>query len=263
MTTPVSPDIFKYGLDSGQFPRTLYKYTSVENLLLTLNNHTLKFSQITEFNDDKECFAILDFNCTANDWTKYLLSHVPDMPLEKLAGMVARIMRDPKLASETITEAIKTANINLGILCLTTSPDNPDMWSYYTSNRGVCIEFDLSADLTTFCFPKKVVYDDNLHKFNYIKSWNTEQGRSATDAIFHKESRWSHEDEYRIVKINGAGLKKFNIDAIRSITFGTMTPEKEIAEVKNLVTSTRALSHIKLYRRILDKKTGNYNTIPV
>lgn len=220
--------LLAYGLQHGQFLNPLYKYTTVANLRLMLENGTIKFSRITDFNDKRECFATLDFNCTRSDWANYIISLNPELPIRQLAAMVNSVVSNPDLGRRWITAAIKDTNRNLGILCLTVRNDNNLMWAHYAdSHRGVCLRFDISRDLDTFCFPKQVTYDDKVMKFNYIRSWNLRKGADVTEAIFHKSAEWSYEQEYRVcASTEQASSPSTSPPSVPSVSASTLPPTK-------------------------------------
>lgn len=245
-------NMLAYGLRNNQFPNPLYKYTSVANLRLTLEKRTLKFSRITEFNDKRECFAAIDCNCSRADWANYIAGLNPTMPIPRIAGIVNDLMNHPERGRQWITQAIKDTNQNLGILCLSKENNIDLMWAHYAdTHHGVCLEFDISQDLDAFCFPKEVIYDDNIRRYNYIKSWNRSKGMDAVEVIFHKSAAWSYEKECRVVRIDSAGIVPFNIRALRTIIFGTDTPAEEIADIRALCSSL-GYTHIKFCQRILN-----------
>lgn len=255
--SPLQLFLLQIALQNRQIPRFLYKYTTVENLKLLLKGHTLKFSKISEFNDIKECFSVIDSNCTKEEWYDYLRHNAPYMPTEIIKGTVEAIMQDQNQAKDIVKEAIHSINHNLGILCLAPKSNINLMWAHYTGNHfGVCLEFDISKDLDAFCFPKKVEYNDDINKYNYVKSWLKNGGIEATNSIFHKSSDWAYEEEWRIVRINGAGLVNFNIEALRTIIFGYNTPPEQIEEVRSLCHED-ALNHIEFKQISLNGETGD------
>lgn len=249
--------LLAYGLRNNQFPNPLFKYTTIPNLQKMLEGSTLKFSRITEFNDKRECFAAIDCNCSRADWANYIAGLNPTMTIPRIASIVNDLMTHPERGRQWITQAIKETNQNLGILCLSTENNIDLMWAHYAdTHRGVCLEFDISQDLDAFCFPKEVIYDNNIRRYNYIKSWNRSKGMDAVEVIFHKSSDWNYEKEYRVVRIDGAGIVPFNIHALRTIIFGTDTPADKIADIRALCTR-RGYTHIKFCQRILDDN-GNF-----
>ena len=248
--------LFKIALENGQVPQFLSIYTTIDTLNLLIKGHTIKFSRISEFNDIKECFSVVDSNCSREEWYEYLRLNAPDKPKCLLDSTVDTIMKDPEQAKSIITDAIREINQNLGILCLAEKNDINLMWAHYTGNHcGVCLEFDITKDLDAFCFPKKVEYDDDVNKYNYVRSWLTNGGIEATNSIFHKSREWSYEEEWRIVRINGAGLVKFNIEALRTVIFGYNTPQEQIDEIKALCHEN-TLNHIEFKKISLDSETG-------
>jgi len=250
--------VFKVGVETGQIPRTLFKYTSIDNLKLILENSTLKFSTISEFNDKRECFAQMDFSCTHQEWAAYLKGINTGMPKSYVNALIKRVIKKPDLGIRVIKKAIKATNNHLGILCLTTRNDNNLMWAHYAeSHGGVCLEFDVSKDLDTFCFPKAVDYDDSIRRYNYVRSWINRKGMDVTESIFHKTSDWSYEQEYRVVRIDGAGIVSFNIEALRSICFGIDTPKKTIDEIVKLCTQ-KGYTHLSFKQMTIDEQTGAF-----
>lgn len=255
--------LFKLGLDQKQFPQILYKYTSFDNLKLILEHQTIKFSKISEFNDIKECFAVLDCECSREEWQKYLILVAPHQPKRIIEETLDAIMNDPEHAKSVVREAISSTNENLGILCLAENSDINLMWAHYTDNhKGVCLEFALAQDLDTFCFPKKVEYDDEINKYNYIKSYLINGGNEATNSIYHKSSDWGYEKEWRIVRINGAEIVKFKIEALRTIIFGKNTALDQIKEIKSMC-QTKGYTHIQFKQINVDPTTGNLIQVSV
>lgn len=255
--------VFKEGIANKQIPRFLYKYTSVENLQSMLEGSTLKFSGIEEFNDLRECFAVIEGNSSDEDWVRYLIEVSPSHLLLEIPKIAQRCVWDYSFGRNVVEKAIQSTNASLGILCLTSQYDNDTMWAHYADmNQGVCLEFDMLEDLPTFCFPKKVVYDDNICHVDYIKDYVVNKGKTVTDAIYHKTSKWSYEDEYRVVKINGQGIKRFNIRALSSICFGAKTSEDDINAIKKLCASKR-YNHISFYKMTLNPQTGALTRNPL
>ena len=255
--------LFKMALDSGQVPNPLFKYTSTDTLLKILENGSLKFSRISDFNDDRECFAIIDCDCSRDEWALYINTLNPELPRSRRRSILKKIMNNPEIGSNWIKSAINGANADLGILCLTTHPNNSLMWAHYAdSSKGVCIEFDVSLDLDTFCLPRKVAYNDEACRYNYIKNWIERKRLDSIEPIYHKSAVWSYEDEYRVVRIDGAGFMNFNIEAIRSICFGSKTPANVIDEVKALCEK-KNYNHITFTKIHIDPATGHYLRQPV
>lgn len=239
-------DVFRYGLEAGQIPRILFKYTTIETLKKGLDIPSIYFSPSADFNDPFELKYKLDNNYTENDWYSFLRSQ--GLSSYKSAEKAKLIMGNPQKAYKTISDAIEEQMKNTGILCLTPHNDNILMWAHYAnSHKGACIEYDLMADTAAFCFPKKVEYSDDYIKFNYLK----EQER-VTECIFHKSKAWSYEDEYRIVRPDHAGrIISINPQAIRSICFGCKCDDIEINEIREYINK-KGWTHIQLKKAEID-----------
>ena len=208
----------RIALKEKSIPQTLYKYCSAERALQILNNHSVMFSSHHEFNDPFDCAVDIDGHNTFEEWKQYLQNQgLPDID----AGILAHeIMSDEARASSTIRESYYKALSQMGILCLTVRNDNLLMWAHYCNNhQGVCVRFDISKDLSTFCFPKRVYYSDDYIRLNYLRSY-LDNDLNTHIAIWHKSSDWAYEEEYRVVIPNFHGLKLFEKEALTGIIFG-------------------------------------------
>lgn len=110
--------------------------------------------------------------------------------------------------------------------------------------------------------PRKVAYNDEACRYNYIKNWIERKRLDSIEPIYHKSAVWSYEDEYRVVRIDGAGFMNFNIEAIRSICFGSKTPANVIDEVKALCEK-KNYNHITFTKIHIDPATGHHLRQPV
>ncbi len=253
----------KLGIEQGQIPHILYKYTTIDTLKLILEHQTIRFSSIKEFNDIRECFAVMDFNCSKKEWFQYIIGINPNMPPKTALTIATNLFLHPEKGKKWLTTAINSTNENLGILCLSTTENNNLMWAHYAdSHSGVCLEFDISKDLETFCFPKAIQYDDKIREYNYVKSWIQRKDITAIEAIFHKSSEWSYENEWRIVRIDGVGNAKFKMESLSSICFGNCTPTDKIKEIRDYC-STKGYNHIVFKKLTINNNNGELVIIPI
>jgi hypothetical protein len=218
--------ILEYGFSTGQVEKYIYKYRTINQVDMFLDNSMLKFSLHNEFNDPFDCLADIDTNNTLKEIEQYLIAN--QAPQNIVKPMASQYFNDKSTWRKIITNAINSQIDNTGIFCGTNSPDNELMWAYYAdSNEGACIKFDMSKDVKFFLFPKKVTYDDSL-SYNYIK----EQGK-VIDQLFRKLLKWKHENEVRIIKRGFNGLRELNKEAVMEIIFGYKTSNKKITDIKN------------------------------
>lgn len=209
---------FRMALEESSIPHTLYKYCSAERALQILNNHSVMFSSHHDFNDPFDCAIDIDGHNTFEEWKEYLQKHgFTDIKADILAH---EILSDAAKASCIIRESYYKALSQMGILCLTVRNDNLLMWAHYSNNhQGVCLRFDISKDVSTFCFPKRVYYSDDYPRLNYLRSYLNNDINTHL-AIWHKSRDWAYEEEYRVVMPNCTGLIPFQKKALTGIIFG-------------------------------------------
>lgn len=215
-------------VEQGKLPQFFCKYLTIDKLKYYLEDNTIYFSTIEEMNDKYEAFARYDVVNSNIEW-KDLLQKM-SLPYMHQRIILDVIKDNPQKTGEIILENIKKVTSSLGILCLTPDNDNVTMWAHYTdNNKGACVEFDILEDCKLFLLPKKVEYGDDIVRLNYV----AEQDR-AMEPLYHKSTKWSYENEYRVIKIGFSGPRKFNKKALRSIIFGVDTPTEDIKRIKEM-----------------------------
>lgn len=221
-------------LKENSIPQTLYKYCSADRALQILNNHSVMFSSHRVFNDPFDCAVDIDGHNTFEEWSQYLQKQgLSDISARDLAH---EILSDPVKASRTIKESYNKALAGMGILCMTVRNDNLLMWAHYSNNhQGVCLRFDISKDLLTFCFPKRVYYSDDYPRLNYLRSY-LDNELNTHIAIWHKSSDWAYEEEYRVVMPNYTGLVSFQKEALTGIIFGCQCTEEDKNKIRKAIS---------------------------
>lgn len=99
----------------------------------------------------------------------------------------------------------------LGIYCLTESPDNLLMWSYYSNHKGFAIEFDYNAFPFKFHGPFQMNYRDTFTPISIAKGgWICALYQSTL-----KAKDWTHENEWRMLPERegqfGMGIPQLNV----------------------------------------------------
>ena len=90
-----------------------------------------------------------------------------------------------------------------GVLSLTTSQENPLLWSYYTDNKGFCVEWDIDKFPFRTSGPFPVNYQKDLCP---ISTRQAELPCSVLIQCNVKNVRWQHEDEWRLMIYAPPGL---------------------------------------------------------
>src|SRR5580700_7581287 len=131
-------------------PPTLYKYLN-PNRIDVLTNSRIRFSQRKEFDDDHELQPdYARFGEEGEIWEMLLnfqLLHpdakplAPRMSLHDFVGLVARDPAMQERVKQISLSSMKSPD-QVGVLCLTDSPDSTRMWEEYAVNgTGFVIGF--------------------------------------------------------------------------------------------------------------------------
>lgn len=226
-------DLFKMGLDNGQFPKYLYKYRSIKDAVLTLINNKIRFTSAYgfDFTDVLDSKANWIVHNDFFNWYKWLLSKNVTAPiaLEKAVKVSSNYITEYRIIQENIDDVYK----NTGVLCLCRTNDNVHMWNVFADQlKGVCLEFDISKDLKTFYFPKAIQYGGPLPTINYIV-----EERRCIEPLFHKDIIKKKEDEFRIVKPFGEEFRSFNKQSLTGIILGPNISQTDEKLIRNAASS--------------------------
>lgn len=245
------------GLSTGLYPKRLFKYTPINTLKKALEVPSIYFAAAEDFNDPFELKYYLEHDYTKEDWITYLekQGYSPQESILKAKEIIANPLNTEEIVSNAVEKEMK----RLGILCLTGDNDNLLMWAHYADeHKGVCIEYDLEADIEAFCFPNKVDYTDEYVKFNYLRGQE-----HVTDCIFHKSKDWKYENEYRIVRMGYARKPvPINKETIKCIYFGCKCPNKDIKEIITLIQN-KNYNHIQIKKAEQDEKSYKLHFVDI
>lgn len=218
-------------------PKVFFKFHKINEYLFDLiKSGNLWFSAQEELNDPYDCkYSLSD---------EYFLSLLKNSCSHFLRDLQDRVPQFKNIDSDRFFEimlpTLKTEdwlngfyNIlfkdGLGwcVCCFTTDLTNEIMWAHYAdSNKGVCLEFDLSTtpELHEKIFP--IEYNDT---FPIINSMN-----ELPEALLRKRKAWQYEKEWRILT-NVRGAKPFNKLSLTRIYFGCNVSKHKIDEIRNLL----------------------------
>lgn len=142
----------------------LYKFINAQYGLEAIRDRQLKVTRIDELNDPFEFLGL-------------------DLPRE---------------GRRVLTNMKKKLSTNMGLICLSSSWQNPLMWAHYADNyKGVCLGFDISESIEF----TKVSYDNDerptLEKIG-LRSLSESKTEVFRTLMYSKFKAWEHEDEYRM-----------------------------------------------------------------
>ncbi|EJG1695046.1 DUF2971 domain-containing protein [Vibrio parahaemolyticus] len=241
MNIETKKKLLEQGLDKGSYPEVLYKYRTIEQLEMILDNHSFWFASPNTFNDP--------FDCSLSEVDSYELgdarTHFLSIGIEErhVSKSIEMFQKDPLKLQELVT-TIKDKTINnKGILSLSACHDDILMWSHYADyHQGAVIGLEVRKDLEFFLMPIKIDYRDTYEVLNYLK----DPQKATIDTLKVKSSEWRYENEIRIYK-DGSGLRAVNPKAIKEIRFGVKTSEESIEKIKE-ICAKKGFEHISFYR---------------
>lgn len=219
----------------NNFPEQLFMYFRVENAKSFLENHKIKFSNLTQVNDPFE--LMIDFR-----------KSMKDTGFDATRSIASDEINDRVIFN--LGEKIKEDLQDIGVACFTETDDNVLMWAYYGGcQRGICIEFNLLEDVFFASDIYQVMYK------SYFESIKKENDKfNYYDILTTKSEEWTHEKEWRVIKEGYAGkFCSINPRAIKSIILGPKFMEYKESEVIqvhkeifNKLKVKKEYSHIKI-----------------
>lgn len=233
-----------------QPPPLLYKYVPFETARLIIANETLRFSSPLEFNDPFDSqwnflwqLSTPEFNQTMierilhedinparfrdgnyRDWVLGNRRKHETLSAEQRREHVER-MKEELSQGFTFPDQVSGMIRHLRVLCLASTAESIQMWSYYASgHEGVVLAFDSSALESAWELPvKEVQYEEALPKivvpetfFEFI-TYGEElppiDSQLGSDALtLTKAHKWGHENEWRYVSVADRGDKTRHLD---------------------------------------------------
>lgn len=207
----------------------LYKYRSLSGSQRSwtekiIKDRELYFAAPSKFNDPFEFLFQLTFTGTPEDKMDFLSKTSPE--IFELLQSYKKADRDDylsKLNSSAFENAVNNWTNKIknqtGVLCLSDSPYNINMWSYYADNNyGVCLEFEFDEE--PFANSEfKVEYSEQIPVIDYFKQNPSKLSETAKVFTNTKYFSWEHEKEYRMIS-SSAGAIKFNDTSLKGVYLG-------------------------------------------
>lgn len=225
----------------------LHKYVTIDTLKLILNG-SIRMTQPGAFNDP---FELLPEIIVRKDHPEGPVPLSIDIraPRRQIPAAVAGLVPDDCISSDFISRQIRDdLSQQVGILCLTRSPNSTLMWSHYADQyQGAVISFD--ADHEFFADQINVEYVAERPKIP-IEAYAACPIPLAE--LCNKSEKWLYEEEVRIARLlsecektgqfDRMGFSVFTSelpqDAIVSIALGERTPVAQQKDIYNLVKQT-------------------------
>lgn len=186
--------------------------------------HQLFFPSRRLFNDPFDCVvpSLLDTPgvVVKRFAEQFVERKFPNASLEDKLANVSKLISVESL--EGLRLDVQKAVDAAGILCLSRPRDDILMWAHYADkHKGLCLEFDGSANCNFFGEAQQVEY------VNY-RPWplDEEPERQMARAILTKSTHWAYEQEYRIIRPDRASnLVDFPETLLTGVIFGHLMPD--------------------------------------
>lgn len=216
-------------------PDKFYKYKSLttdldmERIYKTVTKGEIYFSPARLLNDPFELRPVFSLDASPEthraDYIRMARKFQPwfsDMEHEveadrAMVSMGAENIKTTTAAIQVLHATFLTQRI--GVLCVTTKPDNLLMWSHYAeSHKGICLEFDGYS--TAMAQAQQVTYTEERLPINPYE--DTEE-MMMVKGLLTKSGHWSYEDEWRICRYEkGPGLVTISPEAVTGVIVGAL-----------------------------------------
>ena len=226
--------------------RSLSNKQAVEWVIQSINHSIHYFTSPLSFNDPFDCNPNYIIHGQPSKIAKYLqkiLSRRTNLNRHARRVEAKRRLDDPHddpRRPENM-KAIREYYHNLvtskvGILCLTTVPDDLLMWAHYAdSHRGICLVFDNKDDFLQTSQP--IIYKKTRPIVNPLTHTDEQMLDSA---MFTKSDHWSYEREWRILqyKKNGHGLYTLPPTSLIGVILGAKISNEHRELILNCINSS-------------------------
>ncbi|MCK4447973.1 MAG: DUF2971 domain-containing protein [Candidatus Marinimicrobia bacterium] len=235
-------------VDDGQLPKFVYRMVKInQHLYDGINNSEIWFSNPTDFNDPFDCDININMKGTnQKEIQEYFQKYLSKSITNREKHLVQNLNQITILEFENLINIVSKRIINRkGVACFLSSKRNLLMWSHYAdSHKGVCLKFSIKEDLDFFSPAKKVNYENDYPKYNYLQQRND----FVKYMFFTKSKDWEYEGEVRVFK-NKSGNYKFKKEALKELIFGCRTSPKDIKTITILIKNLYPNASLKIAKK--------------
>lgn len=247
-------------IESGEFPRYLYKYRVLQDHTQPDQLNTFTRDLVTkatlwhpspkDFNDPFDCRLALDRRKPETLLRMLVKVLGSDEGRAERRRKLSRFRQEPQALLDRFETLIWETMNNIGVCCYGTSGDNILMWSHYgDAHQGVCFKFDVLAN--------PIAYNDLL-RVQYSKEYPRIAAvdyHSMTTYLSTKSDIWAYENEWRVFTRTGPGLKAFRKQGLVEVIFGCKAGTAPMKAMADLVTADPELHQVQLRQARVKKST--------
>lgn len=245
---------------SNPYPRFIYKYRPLNNNELDVQIKQLRdyvvesklwLSSPLAFNDPFDMRGSFTFEGTPQSRRKHLLHKLnqyrPDLSKKQKELAVSNFLAEGPF-TKTLESVHEKLREKVGVCSFAGNARNILMWAHYASNHsGVCLQFQIAADISIFTRAVSVDYSCEYPVVDYFEDIQ----KSFIPTLFQKSTEWKYEAEQRIVHPSGANCYlTFQPSALNSLILGCQLEEKSEIAIKQLLLERHenGLPPIRVFR---------------
>lgn len=242
---------------SNPYPRFLYKYRplNLEGQINQLRDYLVEsrlwLSSPVAFNDPFDMRGRFTFEGTPQSKRKHLLNKLnqyrSDLSAKQKELVVSDFLGGGSFAKslESIHEAQRK---EFGVCAFAGDARNILMWAHYASNHtGVCMQFQVAADISIFSRAISVDYSSDYPVVDYFDDIK----KSIIPTLFRKSDEWKYESERRIVHPSGANcFLAYQPSALTGLILGCQLEGAAEMAIRQLLNERheKGSPPIKVYR---------------
>lgn len=247
----------------------LYKYTSLEGMIKTVQGASLLVRPINGYNDPFESLPVFSDKAIEDYFTalcgnsgflrrlqqeKHILGESFTVPQLRMLlkddpvyrkSILSRLLAQSKATPiEFAKDFQEYASLLFGLVSLTKNPSNILMWSHYADQHRGCV-FSIETSLAW--------NDDLIYQVNYRSSRVAFTGKNIVEEnktiAFSKSLDWCYEKEYRLIVLvredewrETEGRRTAKVDLkqgqIRWICAGIRSTDEDLVRLREVLSST-------------------------
>ncbi|MCZ6561444.1 MAG: DUF2971 domain-containing protein [Deltaproteobacteria bacterium] len=221
-----------------RIPPSLYKYSGlsgkrIEWMRRLIVDSELYFARPSAFNDPLDCRIPPSYDASTlsikQHWRRVAKRNYPEAKMRSHKRWIQKIVMDSKTpeGQERLTKRLFKSLDKHGMACFAKDPTNMLLWSYYAEGHsGIAIRFSTALEhlqaIPPF-IPVEVQYATEFPQISYYQSSNNE----LLATIFGtKSTAWKHEEEWRLVLVNGSGCVRMPPAMIDGVIMGMRIDSK-------------------------------------
>lgn len=239
----------------GDYPDKLFKYRSWNDPFhrRIISDLEIFLASPSQFEDTNDCKNHVRYDHLSDEDFLIALRHFvqrtsPKWNFEARERQVQELLETNQLRNSDFTsrmaeETYEDWSSRIGILSLSINPNENEMWRKYAEeDKGFCVSFHgnrflqfvRGGGLVKYVPQLPVIYPQPFHDLDdHIRL-----------QVFHKENRWSFEEEYRTIIFNYTPLHMFQRKikitpaAYHEIILGRNCGETQMEEIRRLVRTS-------------------------